>query len=43
MTAAESRWRAERMQQLLADGMERYEALAQVRHEARSMPWIATK
>lgn len=43
MTDAEARWRAERMQHLLAvDELDRFEALAQVRQEARSMPWIAT-
>lgn len=43
MTTAEARWRAERMQHLLDDGMERFEAMALVRQEARSMPWIATQ
>ena len=43
MTAAEARWRAQRTQQLLAEGVERFEALATVRQEARSQPWAATK
>lgn len=43
MTAAEARWRAESTQQLLAEGVERFEALATVRQEARSAPWAATK
>ena len=42
-TAAEANWRAARTQQLLAEGMERFEALATVRQEARSQPWAATK
>ena len=42
MNEAEARWRAERTQQLLAEGLERFEALAQVRFEARSAPWGAT-
>jgi hypothetical protein len=43
MTAAESRWRAQRTQQLLAEGMERFEALATVRQEAKLHPRIAIK
>ena len=39
MTAAEARWRAERTQQLLAEGLDKFEALAQVRQEARTAPW----
>ena len=42
MTEAEARWRAERTVQLLAEGLDRFEALAQVRLEARSAPWAAT-
>ena len=42
MTAAEARWRAERTQQLLAEGLDKFDALAQVRQEARSVPWAAT-
>ena len=38
MTAAEARWRTQRTQQLLAEGLERFEALAQVREEAKSQP-----
>ena len=41
MTAAEARWRAQRTQQLLADGLDKFEAIAQVRQEARSAPWTA--
>ena len=40
MTAAEARWRAQRTQQLLAEGLGRFEALAQVREEAKSQPWM---
>ena len=40
MTEAEARWRAQRTQQLLADGLGRFEALAQVREEAKSQPWM---
>ena len=40
MTAAEAAWRAARTQQLLAEGLERFEALAQVRAEAKSQPWM---
>lgn len=39
MTAAEVAWRAERTQQLLADGYDRLDALAQVRAEAKAQPW----
>ena len=42
MTAAEARWRAQRTQQLLAEGLDKFGALAQVRQEARSAPWAAT-
>lgn len=42
MTDPEARWRAERMQHLLAvDELDRFTALAQVRQEARSAPWTA--
>ena len=33
MTVAEARWRAQRMQHLLEDGMERFEAMALVRQD----------
>ena len=39
MTAAEARWRAQRTQQLLAEGLDKFDAIAQVRQEARSAPW----
>jgi len=40
MTPAEIRWRAERLQHLLAtEEMERFEAMAQVRQEAKYRPW----
>ena len=39
MTEAEARWRAQRTQQLLAEGVERFEAMAQVREEAKAQPW----
>lgn len=39
MTAAEARWRAQRTQQLLSEGLERFEAMAKVREEAKSQPW----
>ncbi len=39
MTEAEARWRAERTQHLLADGVERFEAMATVRAEAKARPW----
>ena len=39
MTAAEARWRAQRTQQLLADGLDRFETMDQVREEAKSQPW----
>lgn len=42
MTAAEARWRAARTQQLLAEGLDKYDAIAQVRQEARTAPWGAT-
>lgn len=42
MTAAEAAWRAERTQQLLANGLDKFEAIAQVRQEARTAPWGAT-
>ena len=38
MTAAEANWRAERTQQLLAAGLERIDALVQVRQEAKLQP-----
>ena len=43
MTAAEANWRAERTQELLAEGVERFEALATVRQEAKTQPWIVIK
>ena len=43
MTAAEARWRAQRTQQLLAEGLDKFDAIAQVRQEARSQPWAAIK
>lgn len=44
MTPAEIRWRAERMQHLLAtEEMERFEAMAQVRQEAKARPWEQSK
>lgn len=39
MTTAEAAWRAARTQQLLAEGLERFEAMAKVREEAKSQPW----
>ena len=42
VTAAEANWRAARTQQLLANGLDKFEAIAQVRQEARSAPWTAT-
>ena len=39
MTEAEARWRAQRTQQLLAEGLERFEATAKVREEAKAQPW----
>ena len=39
MTAAEAAWRAARTQQLLAEGLERFETMAQVRAEAKSRHW----
>ena len=38
MTAAEARWRAQRTQQLLAESLERFEAMAKVREEAKAQP-----
>lgn len=38
MTAAEARWRAERTQQLLADGLGKLDAICQVRAEAKAQP-----
>ena len=43
MTAAEANWRAQRTQQLLAEGLDKFEAIYQVRQEARSAPWTAIK
>lgn len=44
MTPAEIRWRAERLQHLLAtEEMERFEAMAQVRQEAKYRPWDQSK
>lgn len=40
MTEAESRWRAARTQQLLAEGLDRLDAICQVRQEAKAAPWI---
>ena len=39
MTEAEVRWRAERTQQLLAQGLDKLDAIAQVRQEAKALPW----
>ena len=39
MTAAEAAWRAERTQQLLAEGMDKLDAICQVRAEAKAQPW----
>lgn len=39
MTAAEIRWRCERLAQLL-ETQGRHEALANAEVEARSMPWL---
>lgn len=39
MTTAEARWRAERMQHLLDDGMERFEAMALVRQGRQDCGW----
>lgn len=39
MTEAEARWRAARTQQLLAQGLDRLDAICQVRAEAKSQPW----
>lgn len=43
MTPAEARWRAQRMQHLLDNGMERFEAMALVRQESKSTPWITAQ
>ena len=40
MTTAEAAWRAARTQQLLDDGLERFETVAQVREDAKSQPWM---
>lgn len=40
MTEAEAKWRTKRTQQLLAQGLERFDALAQVRQEAKDKPWM---
>lgn len=40
MTEAEARWRAQRTQQLLSEGLGRFEAMAKVREEAKSQPWM---
>lgn len=40
MTEAEAKWRTKRTQQLLAQGLERFDALAQVRQEAKTKPWM---
>lgn len=40
MTDAEARWRAQRTQQLLNQGVERFEAIALVREEAKAQPWL---
>ena len=39
MTEAEAKWRTKRTQQLLESGLERFDALAQVRQEAKTKPW----
>lgn len=39
MTAAEVAWRAERTQQLLAEGHDKLDPIAQVRAEAKAQPW----
>ena len=39
MTQDEANWRAKRTQQLLESGLERFDALAQVRQEAKTKPW----
>ena len=39
VTTAEAAWRAARTQQLLAEGLERFEAMAKVREEAKAQPW----
>ncbi|MDD2711346.1 MAG: hypothetical protein PHU77_00360 [Simplicispira sp.] len=39
MTAAEVAWRAERTQELLAAGLDKLDAIAQVRQEAKAAPW----
>jgi hypothetical protein len=36
--ATEAAWRAARTQQLLSESLERFEAMAQVREEAKSQP-----
>lgn len=43
MTPAEARWRAARTQHLLSDGVERFEAMATVRAEAKAQPWVDQK
>lgn len=40
MTEAEANWRAERTQELLAQGLERIDAICQVRSEAKLQPWM---
>lgn len=40
MTATEAAWRAARTQQLLSEGLERFEAIARVREEAKSQLWM---
>lgn len=39
MTEAEARWRAQRTQQLLAEGLGKLAAIFQVRQEAKAAPW----
>ena len=39
MTAAEVRWRAERTQQLLSAGLDKLDAICQVRQETKAAPW----
>lgn len=39
MTTAEAAWRAARTQQLPSEGLERFEAMAKVREEAKAQPW----
>lgn len=36
---AEIRWRAARTQELLAQGLDKLDAICQVRQEAKAQPW----